>query len=76
MPAPAGYANAIGEGIGQDEVVASPVQMASVAAAVAAGQWRQPYLLDPAPAGLQHHDISVAATHARVHGSRRLARHR
>jgi cell division protein FtsI/penicillin-binding protein 2 len=36
--------------IGQARVLASPVQMASVAAAVAAGQWHQPVLTtEPAP---------------------------
>lgn len=61
-PKPQGYAQAIGQGIGQDQVLVSPVQMASVAAAVASGQWRQPYLTDPAPPNLAHHDIPVAAT--------------
>ena len=61
FPVPDSYARGIGQAIGQDQVVASPVQMASVAAAVAAGEWRQPYLLDPAPANLAHHTIPVAS---------------
>lgn len=62
FPKPEGFARAIGQGIGQDAVVASPVQMASVAAAVAAGEWRQPFITDPAPANLQKHEIPGAAT--------------
>lgn len=62
FPKPAGFATAVGQAIGQDQVVASPIEMASVAAAISAGQWRQPFLTDPAPPSLAHHDIPVAAT--------------
>jgi hypothetical protein len=43
-PAPRDRAQAAGQSIGQDLVLASPLQMASVAAAVADGTWRQPVL--------------------------------
>ncbi|MGH9226993.1 MAG: penicillin-binding transpeptidase domain-containing protein [Acidimicrobiales bacterium] len=49
--------------IGQGRVVASPVQMASVAAAVSSGSWRSPRLLADAPPGeVKQLDASVAAT--------------
>jgi len=41
-PTPKDRAQAAGQAIGQDLVLASPLQMASVAAAVASGSWRQP----------------------------------
>ncbi|GAC1608299.1 MAG: hypothetical protein NVS3B26_04640 [Mycobacteriales bacterium] len=59
-PAPKDRAQAAGQSIGQDLVLASPLQMASVAAAIADGTWRQPRLLPggdpdvthPLPAGV------------------------
>ncbi|GAC1324383.1 MAG: penicillin-binding transpeptidase domain-containing protein [Mycobacteriales bacterium] len=41
-PAPRDRSQAAGQSIGQDQVLASPLQMASVAAAVADGTWRRP----------------------------------
>jgi hypothetical protein len=41
-PIPLDRAQAAGQSIGQDRVLASPLQMASVAAAVASGVWRRP----------------------------------
>ena len=41
-PAPRDRSQAAGQSIGQDQVLASPMQMASVAAAVADGTWRRP----------------------------------
>lgn len=43
-PMPQDRAQAAGQAIGQDLVLASPLQMASVAAAVADGSWREPVL--------------------------------
>jgi hypothetical protein len=57
-PVPRDRSQAAGQSIGQDLVLASPLQMASVAAAVADGTWRQPVLTDkpgtsrPLPAGV------------------------
>jgi cell division protein FtsI/penicillin-binding protein 2 len=45
IPAPAGSVEAAADAIGQGRVLASPLQMASVAAGVASGTWRQPRLL-------------------------------
>ncbi|MDQ6648879.1 MAG: penicillin-binding transpeptidase domain-containing protein [Actinomycetota bacterium] len=42
FPAPRDRSQAAGQSIGQDQVLASPLQMASVAAAVADGTWRRP----------------------------------
>lgn len=53
-PTPKDRAQAAGQSIGQDLVLASPLQMASVAAAVADGTWRQPRLLAGAGAGVTH----------------------
>lgn len=53
-PTPKDRAQAAGQAIGQDLVLASPLQMASVAAAVADGTWRQPRLLAGAGAGMTH----------------------
>lgn len=52
-PKPSDQADLAASAIGQGRVLASPVQMASVAAAVAAGRWRAPNLIvQPArPAG-------------------------
>jgi cell division protein FtsI/penicillin-binding protein 2 len=50
-PKPSDGAERAASAIGQGRVLASPVQMASVAAAVAAGRWRAPTLVTaPAPA--------------------------
>jgi cell division protein FtsI/penicillin-binding protein 2 len=49
-PKPADQAELAASAIGQGRVLASPVQMASVAAAVAAGRWHAPNLIvEPAP---------------------------
>ena len=47
-PTPRDRAQAAGQAIGQDLVLASPLQMASVAAAIANGTWRQPVLVGDA----------------------------
>jgi cell division protein FtsI/penicillin-binding protein 2 len=50
-PAPSDRAERAASAIGQGRVLASPLQMASIAAAVASGRWRAPTLLTaPAPA--------------------------
>jgi hypothetical protein len=46
LPPPADTAEAAADAIGQGRVEASPLLMASVAAAVADGTWRQPRLVD------------------------------
>jgi cell division protein FtsI/penicillin-binding protein 2 len=53
VPSPADDAELAAEGFGQGRVTASPLQMATVAAAVADGRWRQPRLAagDTAPGG-------------------------
>jgi cell division protein FtsI/penicillin-binding protein 2 len=52
FPAPADLTEKAASAIGQGRVVASPLHMATVAAAVANGTWRPPALLtDPAPTG-------------------------
>ena len=49
-PTPTDRADRAASAIGQAAIVASPLQMASVAAAVASGQWRAPVLTtNPAP---------------------------
>ena len=53
-PAPKDRAQAAGQSIGQDLVLASPLQMATVAAAVADGSWRQPRLLIGPGPGVTH----------------------
>jgi cell division protein FtsI/penicillin-binding protein 2 len=63
FPAPGDAAEAAAAGIGQARVEASPLHMASVAAAVSAGGWRPPRLIAadlPPPAELL--DPQVAAT--------------
>lgn len=50
FPAPKDIVDQAGASIGQAEVLASPVHMASVAAAVASGTWHQPTLLSGASA--------------------------
>ena len=50
FPKPIDRAELAASAIGQGRVLASPLQMASVAAAVASGQWHQPALTtQPAP---------------------------
>jgi cell division protein FtsI/penicillin-binding protein 2 len=51
FPAPADDVEKAADAIGQGTVLASPVQMASVAAAVASGSWRPPRLMSTDPAG-------------------------
>ncbi len=46
LPPPSDTAEAAADAIGQGKVEASPLLMASIAAAVADGTWRQPRLLD------------------------------
>jgi cell division protein FtsI/penicillin-binding protein 2 len=63
FPVPADSVELAAAAIGQGRVLASPVEMASVAAAVASGAWRPPRLLGDAPAGAAKPlDASVAAT--------------
>ncbi len=45
IPTPDSTARLVEDSIGQGEVTASPLAMASVAAAVASGTWRQPHVL-------------------------------
>jgi cell division protein FtsI/penicillin-binding protein 2 len=45
FPTPRSPAEAAAAAIGQGQVTASPAQMASVAAAVASGTWREPFVL-------------------------------
>jgi hypothetical protein len=49
-PPPIDATDVAAEAIGQGRIVASPLQMASVAAAVASGTWRQPYVSATPPA--------------------------
>jgi cell division protein FtsI/penicillin-binding protein 2 len=65
FPRPRDRAELAASAIGQGRVLASPLQMASVAAAVASGQWHAPTLTtDPAPAGVAAPPIDggIAAT--------------
>lgn len=48
-PAPSDEVEKVASAIGQGRVTASPLQMATVAAAVDAGVWRPPHLVGPAP---------------------------
>jgi len=50
FPEPADDAETAAAAFGQGRVEASPLHMATVAAAAATGGWRQPYLVEPAPA--------------------------
>ncbi len=64
-PKPKDGAERAASAIGQGRVLASPVQMASVAAAVASGHWRDPVLTtDPAPPAVSAAplDAGVVAT--------------
>lgn len=51
VPLPADAADQAAESIGQGRVLVSPLQMASVAAAVGSGTWHQPYVTATPPAG-------------------------
>jgi Penicillin binding protein transpeptidase domain len=48
-PTPKDTVDYVSSAIGQGKVQASPIQMASVAAAVASGTWRQPFVSGTAP---------------------------
>jgi hypothetical protein len=60
FPAPNGIVDQVSEAIGQGRVLATPLQMASVAATIAAGGYRKPHLVEvpvavpftPLPAGV------------------------
>lgn len=64
VPSPADAADAAAEAIGQGRITTSPLQMASVAAAVAAGTWRRPFVTEATPTGNPSHALPprVAAT--------------
>ena len=63
FPAPADAAELAAASIGQGRVVASPVHLASVAAAVSSGTWRAPRLMgDTAPGEAKPLDPAVAGT--------------
>lgn len=51
VPMPADGADQAAESIGQGKVLVSPLELASVAAAVASGTWHQPYVTATPPAG-------------------------
>jgi hypothetical protein len=61
-PTPSSIAGAAGQGIGQDQVLASPLQMASVAAAIGSGTWYSPHLT--ADAVVTAHPLPAAAVMA------------
>ncbi len=60
LPPPASSVEAAADAIGQGKVEASPLQMASVAAAVASGTWRQPHLVTDCP-DCASHAVPVAS---------------
>ncbi|MGH9279563.1 MAG: penicillin-binding transpeptidase domain-containing protein [Acidimicrobiales bacterium] len=63
FPVPADATELTAAALGQGRVQASPLAMASVAAAVSSGQWRTPRLMADAPPGeVKALDPSVAAT--------------
>lgn len=63
FPAPKDVAERASQAIGQGRVLASPLHMATVAAAVASGSWRVPRLLtDAAPGLVKPLDPQAAAT--------------
>jgi len=63
FPAPGDPTELAAAAIGQGRVVASPVQMASVAASVSSGSWRSPRLFSDRPPGeVKALDPAVAAT--------------
>lgn len=57
VPPPVDLADRAAESIGQGRILTTPLQMASVAAAVASGVWRQPYVSATAPARNPGHVI-------------------
>jgi cell division protein FtsI/penicillin-binding protein 2 len=59
IPAPTTATEFAADTIGQGKVEASPLQMASVAAAVASGTWHQPHVISDCPDCLSH-EITVA----------------
>ncbi|HET9656985.1 MAG TPA: penicillin-binding transpeptidase domain-containing protein, partial [Kineosporiaceae bacterium] len=61
FPTPTGAVEAAADAIGQGKVEASPLQMASVAAGVASGTWRQPRLVPDCPTCASH-PIPVASS--------------
>ena len=61
-PPPKDGAAAAGQAIGQDQVLASPLQMASVAAAVATGTWHSPHVTTDATVTSHLLPGGVAAT--------------
>jgi hypothetical protein len=61
FPTPADSTEAAADAIGQGTVEASPLQMASVAAGVASGTWRQPRLVQDCP-NCASHPIPVASS--------------
>jgi hypothetical protein len=66
VPAPTDLADRAAESIGQGRILTSPLQMASVAAAVASGVWRQPFVSAAAPTGNPQHAIpAVVLTNLR-----------
>ena len=68
FPEPGDDAETAAAAIGQGRVEASPLHMATVAAAAATGGWRPPYLLEPAPAAaaVEPLEPTVAATLRRL----------
>jgi hypothetical protein len=61
-PPPKDGAAAAGQAIGQDQVLASPLQMASVAAAVASGTWHAPHVTTDTTVAAHALPPGVAAT--------------
>jgi hypothetical protein len=59
IPVPTTATESAADAIGQGKVEASPLQMASVAAAVASGTWHQPHVVTDCPDCLSH-EITVA----------------
>lgn len=57
FPTPRDTTERVAEAIGQGRVTASPLHMASVAAAVANGAWRPPRVLDPQNAGTEAGEV-------------------
>jgi len=66
-PIPVSQAELAEEAIGQGRVLASPLQLASVAAAVADGTWHQPHVL-PCPGCAQHPVAGAADLRAMMRG--------
>ncbi|HEY5335668.1 MAG TPA: penicillin-binding transpeptidase domain-containing protein, partial [Mycobacteriales bacterium] len=60
VPLPADGADQAAESIGQGRVLVSPLQMASVAAAIASGTWHEPYVTAAAPAGEKANALPAA----------------